>query len=110
MARGDAVTGTLLNVGTVLAGGIIGTLVGSRFPRRPRVTLMQAIGLATLAIGIQNLLLASNVLIVLASLVLGAILGEAIQIESGLDALVSLRSEVVVAPGETPSPQPSHQR
>jgi uncharacterized membrane protein YqgA involved in biofilm formation len=84
------VVGTLLNVGTVLAGGVIGTLVGSRFPAGLRRTLMQAIGLATIAIGIQSVLTTSSILLLLASLVLGSILGELMRIESGLDRVGEL--------------------
>jgi uncharacterized membrane protein YqgA involved in biofilm formation len=84
------VTGTFLNVFTVLVGGALGTLLGSRFPGGLRITLMQVIGLATLAIGIQDLLHTSNVLLVLASLVLGAIVGEAVRIERGLERIGEL--------------------
>jgi uncharacterized membrane protein YqgA involved in biofilm formation len=90
MAHGGAVLGTLLNVGTVLTGGVIGTVVGSRFPAGLRLTLMQAIGLATIAIGIQSALATSSILLLLASLVLGSILGELMRIESGLDRVGEL--------------------
>lgn len=99
-------TGTLLNVGTVLIGGAIGTLVGGRIPPTLRLTLMQAIGLTTLAIGVYNILPAGNPLILLASIVLGGILGELLRIEQGLDRLGKLAQDAVSrfqpAPGEGP--------
>jgi uncharacterized protein len=89
------VTGTLLNVAAVLVGGTLGCVLGSRFPVGLRVTLLQVIGLATLAIGIQDLLQTSNTLIVLASLVFGAIVGEALHIERGLERLGELAQRAV---------------
>jgi len=44
-------TGTILNVFTVLVGTTIGLLVGSRMPERMQRTLTDALGLFTLAIG-----------------------------------------------------------
>jgi uncharacterized membrane protein YqgA involved in biofilm formation len=95
------VTGTFLNVATVLVGGTLGWLLGSRFPAGLRRTLMQVVGLATLAIGIQDVLQTSSVLIVLASLVLGAIVGELMRIERALERLGELAQSVVarVVPG-----------
>ena len=88
-------TGTLLNVGTVLAGGAIGTLAGARVPPNLRRTLMQAIGLTTLAIGIQEIMPAPNPLILLASVVLGGIIGELLRIEYGLERLGMLAQETL---------------
>jgi uncharacterized protein len=82
--------GTLINVGAVLAGGTIGSLVGSRFPIGIRVTLMQAIGLATLVIGLQRVLPTSNVLILLGSMLLGVVVGELLRIEDRLEAVGGL--------------------
>jgi uncharacterized protein len=86
--------GTLINVGTVLAGTAIGTTVGGRLPERIRQRVLAGLGMITLAIGI-DLALAwggedtsqSTPLYVLAGVLLGGILGEAIGIERGLEAL-----------------------
>lgn len=78
-------TGTLINVGTVLAGGAIGTIVGGRFPSDLRRTLTQAIGLTTVLIGLRSALSGDDILLVLASLVLGAAIGEALRIEAALE-------------------------
>jgi len=80
-------TGTLLNVGTVLAGGAVGTLVGGRISASLRQTLMQAVGLTTLAIGVRDVIPADNPLILLASIILGGIVGELLHIEAGLERL-----------------------
>lgn len=79
--------GTLVNTVAVLAGGLAGLLLRRRFPERVRETVMQGIGLATLLIGFQMALRTENVIGVIMSLALGAIVGEALHIEEGLHAL-----------------------
>jgi uncharacterized protein len=81
------VTGTLLNAAAVLVGTTIGTLLGNRLPERVRDIALQGVGLVTLLIGTQMALQAQNLLIVLASMVIGGVLGEVLRIEDGLDAL-----------------------
>jgi hypothetical protein len=76
--------GTLLNIATVLAGGALGLLFGSRLPDRLRKTVIAGLGLFTLAYGIYNFLKTQNPLIVLGSLLIGALLGEWWKIEDGL--------------------------
>jgi hypothetical protein len=79
--------GTLLNVATILIGGLIGLVAGSRIPTKFRETLVSAMGLFTLAYGILMFGETANILIPLASLVLGTILGEWLKIEDGLEHL-----------------------
>ena len=79
--------GTLMNVATVLVGGTLGTLMGARLPDRMRETIMHGLGLLTLVIGIQLSFETDNILIVLASLLLGGIAGEWLRIEDRIDQL-----------------------
>jgi uncharacterized membrane protein YqgA involved in biofilm formation len=81
------VTGTLLNAAAVLAGTTVGTLLGDRLPERVRDIALQGVGLVTLLIGTQMALQAQNLLIVLASMVIGGVIGEVLRIEDGLDAI-----------------------
>jgi uncharacterized protein len=74
-----------MNVGTVLAGGTIGTLVGGRFPSNLRITLTQSIGLITIVIGLRSAVTGGDILLMLASVVMGAAIGEALRIEAGLE-------------------------
>jgi len=80
-------TGTLINVGTVLLGGTFGLIFGARLPERLKVTIVSGMGLFTAAIGIQMFLKTENPLIVLGSLLVGALLGEWWRIEDRLQSL-----------------------
>ena len=81
------VSGTLLNVLTVLVGGTLGLLLGGRLPERFQGIIMGGLGLATLLIGIQNALTTGNILIMLGAILVGGIVGEAIGLSDGLDRL-----------------------
>jgi uncharacterized protein len=78
------VTGTVLNVATVLVGGGLGTLVGARLPEGMRQTALHAIGIVTLLVGVANFLEHENPLVPLASVVVGLVAGEALGIDRGL--------------------------
>lgn len=80
-------TGTFLNVATVLVGGSLGLLVGGRLPERVRETVMMGIGLISIILGVKMALETANVLILLGSSILGALLGEALDIQKRLDGL-----------------------
>ena len=80
-------TGTLINVVAVVVGGAVGTFLGTRLPERIRETIMHALGLVTLTIGIHLTLETESVLIVLGSLLVGGILGELLRIERHIDGL-----------------------
>ncbi len=77
-------TGTLLNVAAILIGGILGMVLGARFPERMRQTITAGLGLFTLAMGFQMFLSTKNSLIVLGSVALGGVIGELCGIEDGL--------------------------
>jgi uncharacterized membrane protein YqgA involved in biofilm formation len=78
-------TGTILNAITVLIGGILGTLLGHRFPQRMQETVFASLGLFTLVIGVMSALVTGNPLIVLGSLLVGALIGEALSLEAALE-------------------------
>jgi hypothetical protein len=86
--------GTFINVGTVLAGTAIGTTVGSRLPAGAQQRVLAGLGMITLVIGV-SLALAwsgphtsrSTPLYVLAGVLLGGLVGEALGIERRLEAL-----------------------
>jgi len=80
-------TGTILNVATVLAGGALGTVLGQRLPDKMRQTVLHGLGLVTLVVGLRMALDTANILIVMGSVLLGGILGEWWRIEERLQAV-----------------------
>ena len=83
--------GTLLNTATVLVGGGLGLVAGDRIPERVRHTVVQALGLFTVVLGIKTALLpaiagsvAPDLAIVLLALLGGTVLGAALDIDGAL--------------------------
>lgn len=79
--------GTFVNVGAVVAGTLVGALVGTRIPERIRQTILGALGLVVLALAVRETLATDEFVIVLAAVLLGAIVGELLRIEQGLEWL-----------------------
>lgn len=89
--------GTLVNTGAVIAGGIAGTLLRSGIPEKYKKTVMQAIGLSVMFIGISGtikemlVIAAGNkldrqfIMLMIFSLVLGGLTGEFLKIEKRLE-------------------------
>ncbi|HMU93960.1 MAG TPA: DUF554 domain-containing protein [Anaerolineales bacterium] len=80
-------TGTILNIATILLGGVIGLIFGSRIPERFKGTVIAGMGLFTAAMGLQMFLKSENQLVVLGALIIGALTGEWWKLEDRLQAL-----------------------
>ena len=96
-----SVSGTLLNAATVLVGGTLGALVGDRLPKRIHEALFGALGLFTVLIGLLDAFTSKNVLIVLGSILIGVLAGEALNIERGLQRLGDWAQKKLARPGST---------
>ncbi len=93
-------TGTILNVITVIIGGTLGAILGARLPDKIRETVMHGLGLLVLVIGISMALTTKNILIVLASILFGGIIGELLDIQSRLDGIGQKLEERFARGGE----------
>ncbi len=80
-------TGTLINVGTILIGTAIGSLAGPRLPSRMRRIVLYGIGLVVILIGFQMAVRTQNILVVLGAVLIGGIIGELLRIEDRLEQL-----------------------
>ena len=89
----EQTSGTLLNIVTVLVGSALGLLLRGRLPERVVTTVMQAIGLTTLFIGIDNafdlneVARPPGVILALMALALGGALGEWWRLEDRLEGI-----------------------
>lgn len=88
--------GTIINMGAILLGGIVGRLMGKAIPKRFQDILYMVCGVSTLFIGIggcmQHMLVVENgglntqgTMMMLLSLTVGAVIGEWINLEQKLE-------------------------
>lgn len=93
-------SGTFINVATVLLGTALGLLLGGRLPEKTQRTLLQTLSLVTLFIGIDMCaslnrvvggpaqgIKVPGVILALLTLALGAVVGEALGVEERLSHL-----------------------
>ncbi len=86
--------GALVNAGTIILGSIVGLIVGSKLPEKIRQTVFHCLALSTIVIGVQMALATQAPLIMIFSLVLGGIIGEALDLETrflGLGEVIKKR-------------------
>ncbi|MBR3975683.1 MAG: DUF554 domain-containing protein [Clostridia bacterium] len=81
--------GVFVNVATVILGSSIGLLLKKGIPERISKAVMTAIGLCTVYIGIDGALEGNNTIVLIISMVLGTIIGTAIDIDGKLNKLAS---------------------
>jgi len=90
--------GTIVNMAAIIVGGSFGMLIKGGLKQKIQDTLMQACGLATIFIGIEGTLSGmftvtngsietSGTLLLICSLVIGGLIGEAIDLEEKMDHL-----------------------
>jgi len=90
--------GTIVNILAIIVGGSFGILIKGGLKQKIQDTLMQACGLATIFIGIEGTLSGmftvtngsietSGTLLLICSLVIGGLVGEAIDLEEKMDHL-----------------------
>lgn len=97
--------GTMVNGLCIILGTVIGKFL-YKMPEGIKTTTMQGIGLFIVVIGLQMALTGEQMLIVLISLVLGAVIGELCKLEDGLNNIgkwieskLSKGNEVDIAKG-----------
>ncbi len=83
-------TGTIINTATVIIGSLIGILIGHKINANAQKTVLHGLGLVTLVVAISNAITTQNILIPLFAIIIGAILGEWMQLEERLHRLGQL--------------------
>lgn len=79
--------GVIVNVITVILGSSIGLLFKKGIPERVTKAAMIGLGACTLYIGISGSLVGENTLILIVSVVLGAIVGTLLNIDGAINRL-----------------------
>jgi uncharacterized membrane protein YqgA involved in biofilm formation len=80
-------TGTLVNVATIIAGSILGLIFKQRLPRRVVTVVFHGIGLFTMGLGVSMFLESQWIIVVVLSLLFGGITGGAIRLEERIESL-----------------------
>jgi uncharacterized membrane protein YqgA involved in biofilm formation len=96
-------TGTFINMGAILAGTLLGTLLGHRLPEGLQQRVLAGLGLATLVLGVDNALAwrDTNALYVIGGILLGGLAGEALRIEHRLEGLGQRLQRRFAGPGHS---------
>lgn len=81
------ISGTLINVAAVIIGGGLGVLFHARLPKRLTDSFFQAIGLFTLFLGFSMSLKTENPLLLVFSLILGALVGTLLRLQERIENL-----------------------
>lgn len=79
--------GTIVNTVAVLIGSLVGMFLKGGISKRFEDAIMKALGLCVLYIGIEGSLKSSDTLLLILSLVIGVIVGEAIDLDALLNRL-----------------------
>ena len=82
--------GTIVNTAAVIVGALLGLLLKKGLPERFQDVIMKGLALCVLLIGISGALKGQNTLIAILSIVIGAIIGEWIDIDRRLNRLGQL--------------------
>ncbi len=79
--------GSIVNVITIVAGSLLGYLFRGGIPEKYNETVMHAISLAVILIGLKGAFGSDAILVVIISLALGSVIGEFLEIEARLERL-----------------------
>lgn len=96
--------GALVNGIAIIIGGIIGMLLQSGLPERLASTLMNALSLCVLYIGISGLLSGENMMIIILSMVIGTLLGETLDLNQKVTAFGNRLELKFASKAKGPSP------
>ena len=103
--------GTIVNVATVVVGALLGIVLGNRIPERTKETVTSVLGLFTLVIGglsvvamnseaLKGEVGSSAMIVVLAALLVGAVLGTWLQVEYRLEQFATWIRSRLAATGD----------
>lgn len=82
--------GTIVNSGAIIAGSMIGIAGGQHMSGRMRAIIMNALGLSIVVIGLHMALAGENHIATIGCVLLGAITGELLKIETWIESLGEL--------------------
>lgn len=79
--------GTIVNALAIIAGSLLGLLFSKGISKNYEEIILNGVGLSVLLIGIKSALVSDSLMIVIFSVIIGAVIGEWLKIESKLEFL-----------------------
>ncbi len=79
--------GTIVNVIAIVCGSLVGLLFRKGLPDKYKEIVMSGVGLSVILVGMKSALSSDDLLIVIFSVIIGAVIGEFLTIEERLDSL-----------------------
>lgn len=79
--------GTIVNAIAIIAGSLVGLIFSRGIPEKYKETIMGAVGLSVILIGVKSALTSDDLMVVIFSVIIGAGIGEFLRIEGRLEAL-----------------------
>ena len=77
--------GTIVNVLAIIVGSLVGLLFNQGIPDNYKEIVMNGVGLAVVLIGLKSALVSNDLMVVIFSVIIGALLGEFLKIETHLE-------------------------
>lgn len=79
--------GTIVNSLAIIGGSLLGFILKGGIPERVNDTIMKGLALCIMVIGISGAIKSENMILIICSIVIGALIGEFIDIDKGLKKL-----------------------
>ncbi|MDH3328047.1 MAG: DUF554 domain-containing protein [Desulfobulbaceae bacterium] len=89
--------GTIANALAIIAGSLLGFFFSKGIPDNYKEIILSAVGLSVILIGIKSALVSDSLMVVIFSVILGALLGEGMKIEKRLERFGTLLERMVAA-------------
>ncbi len=95
--------GTIVNAAAIIAGSLLGLLFSRGIPENYKETIMSGIGLSVMLVGIKSALVSDELILVIISVIIGAVIGELLNIEYRLEQLGNALERKVTAKSDDTS-------
>ena len=89
--------GTIVNALAIIIGSLLGLLLNKGIPENYKNIVMSGVGLSVVLIGLKSALTSDSLMIVIFSLIIGAVIGEFLKIEEKLERLGEHMEQMVAS-------------
>lgn len=94
--------GILVNTGTIFLGGILGLFMHKRVSNKVGDRIMEGFGLFVIIIGVAGAIQGNQYILYLASIVVGALIGEGLKLDQRLEKFADFTKKKLAGKGDNP--------